>query len=118
MVGFLRYRDFKITDKEIPTGYRILGEDSPHFKPLRRVEITVEGKPDDFTVEFGIAEGRKKRRFWISPFLLSMFGGGHLHLKQLKSNEVWIKLEKEFRKYLQNVLLQLNGSMELSRTST
>lgn len=110
--NFLEERDFEIVKGETPKGYQLLAGDSPNFRLQGYVDVTIEGKPDDFNVKFSLCGRKKESR--VSPFLLGMFGGGYFHLQELKSNEAWMKLEKEFWKYLDDVLLYLNGSAEPS----
>jgi hypothetical protein len=39
-----------------------------------------------------------------------MFLGGYFSLRKLKSDEAWMKLEKELLQYIENVVFQLTGS--------
>lgn len=110
---FFKEKDFEAIKGEIPTGYQILAEDSPYFRIQGYVNVTIEGKPEDFTVKLDHC-GKKGKHSWFSPFLLGMFGGGYLLLQQLKSKEAWTKLEKQFWKHVENVVLQLTNSAELS----
>lgn len=110
---FFKEKDFEAIRGKIPTGYQILAEDSPHFKIHGYASVTIEGKPQDFTVKLEHC-GNNKKRSWVSPFLLNMLGGGYFFLQQLKSKEAWIKLEKEFWRHVENVVLQLTNSAELS----
>jgi hypothetical protein len=109
---FLEERDFEIVKGETPKGYQMLASDSPNFRLQGYVEVSIQGKPNDFDVKFKLC--RSKQKIWVSPFLLGMFGGGYLHIQELKSNEAWIKLEKELWKSLENIMLQLSGSAETS----
>ena len=54
---------------ENPTGYQIFAGDSPHFKISGYVSATVEGTPDDFTVNFELCTDKKKRDLHHSIFL-------------------------------------------------
>ena len=110
---FFKEKNFEAIKGEIPTGYQILAEDSPHFKIRGYVRVTIEGKPQDFTVKIDRG-GNKKRRSWFPPFLLRMFGGGYRLLQEVKSEEAWTKLGKQFWRHVENVVLQLTNSAELS----
>lgn len=111
--NFFQERDFEIVKGKTSKGYQILAGDSPYFRLQGYVDVTVEGKPEDFNVKFSLC-GREQKRFRVSSFLSSMFGGGYLALQELRSNEAWIKLKKEFWKYLDDVLLYPNGSAKPS----
>ena len=110
--NFLKERDFEIVKGETPKGYEILAGDSPDFRLRGYVDVTIEGKPNNFNLEFSLCGRNNESR--VSPFLLGMFGGGYFYLQELKSNEAWMKLKKEFWKYLDDVLLYLENSAEPS----
>lgn len=110
---FFKQKDFEAIKGETPRGYQILAEDSPYFKIQGYVSVTIEGEPEDFTVKLDHCEN-KKRHSWFPPFLLTMLGGGHLISQRLKSKEAWIKLEREFWRHMENAVLQLTNSAELS----
>ena len=110
---FFKEKDFEAIKGETPTGYQILAEDSPHFRIHGYVSVTIEGKPEDFTVKLDHC-GNRDEHSWFSPFLLQMLGGGYLFLQRLKSEEAWMKLEKEFWRHAENIVLQLTNSAELS----
>ncbi len=110
---FFKKKDFEAIKGEISTGYQILAEDSQYFEILGHISVTIEGKSQDFTVKIEHCRNEKKRS-WFSPFLLQMLGGGYLFIQEQKSDEAWIKLEKEFWRHVENVILQLTNSAELS----
>lgn len=110
---FFKEKDFEAIKREIPTGYQILGEDSPYFKIQGYVSVTIEGKPEDFVVKLDHC-GIKKKHSWLSPFLLSMLGGGYLISQRLKSKEAWIKLEREFWRHVEKTVQHLTNSAEIS----
>ena len=114
--NFFEQRDFEIVKGETPEGYQMLAHDSPNFKLQGHVEVSIEGKPNDFSVTFNFC--RSKRRVWVSPFLLGMLGGGYFHTQELRSDEAWAKLKKEFWKSLDNFLWHPTGLAETSHAHT
>jgi hypothetical protein len=101
---FFKERDFEAMKGKTATGYQILAEDSPIFRLGGFVSVTIEGKPDDFTVKLELCQKEKKRSF--APILLTtMFLGGYFLKSRLRSEEDWMKLEKEFWRYLGNLML-------------
>lgn len=106
---FFKERDFEAIKGEKPTGFHIFAENSPRFRLDGYVSVTIEGKPNDFTVELELCNKRKKRTF-IPILLTTMFLGGYFLSKRLRSEEDWMKLEKEFWKHLDNIMLYLNNS--------
>jgi hypothetical protein len=107
---FFKAKDFEAVKGEITTGYQIIAGGSPYFKISGEVSVTVEGKPDDFTVELKPATDKKKGDFPHSVFLESMIFGGYFLSRRLKSEEAWLKLEKEFWRHVENAVLQLSNS--------
>jgi hypothetical protein len=107
---FLRVKDFEAVKGTVPTGYQIFAENSPYFKINGCVSVTVEGTPENFTVNFELCMDKKKRGLPHSIFLESMFLGGYFIRKRLKSEEAWLKLEKEFWNHAENAVLRLSNS--------
>lgn len=115
--NFFKERDFEAIKGEKPTGYHIFAENSPYFKLDGYVSVTIEGKPDDFTVKLELCKEGKKRA--LTPILLTtMFLGGYFLSKRLRSEEDWMKLEKEFWKHLDNIVPYLNNSTADSARSS
>jgi hypothetical protein len=107
---FFKTKDFEAIKGDIPTGYQILASDSPYFKVDGCASVKIEGASNDFTVNLELCTNKKKRSFPHSVMLESMFFGGYLTLRRLKSEEAWLKLEKEFWIYTENAVLQLSNS--------
>jgi len=109
--NFFKERDFEAIKGETPTGYQILAEGSPYFRLEGHVSVTIEGKPDDFFVKLELCGGEKKHS--LTPIVLTtMFLGGYFLIRRLRSEEDWMTLEKEFWRYLDNVMLYLSNSVE------
>lgn len=115
--GFFKEKDFEAIKGEIPTGHQILADDSPYFKINGYVNVTIKGKPNDFVVKLEHCRKDKHPRF-VSIFLITMFGGGYFFSRQLKSQEAFMKLEKEFWKYVENAILHLTNSAESFNVSS
>jgi hypothetical protein len=109
---FFKEKNFDAIKGEVPTGYQILAEDSPFYKIIGHVSVTIEGNPDDFTVEFELSEERKKHSLPRGIFFESMFFGGYLTLRRLKSSEAWVKLGEDFWSHVENAVLQLTDSAQ------
>ncbi len=109
---FFKTRDFEAIRGETPTGYHIFASDSPHCKLEGYVSVSVEGKPEDFTVKIDLCSKAKKSAFHPPTFLVTMFTGGYFFLRRLKSDEAWLKLEKEFWQHVENNILHLTGSAD------
>jgi len=108
---FFIKEDFEAIKGEIPNGYQIFAHDSSYYKLNGYVNVTIIGKPSDFTVKLEFC--REGKGHFFGPILLStMFIGGYFLKRKLKSEEDWMKLEKKFWKYLDNIILHLNNSAD------
>lgn len=105
---FFKERDFEAIGEKTPTNYQILAGNSPVFRLLGSVSVTIEGKPENFVIKLEFCE--KRKRYEKYAFLLNMFGGGYAVLQEAKSDETWIKLEKEFWQYAENLVLHLTNT--------
>jgi len=113
---FFGERDFEVVRDKTPTSYQILADNSSRFKLIGYVSVTVEGKHDDFTVKLELHE--KKRRYSkYGSFLLGLFGGGILVRREAVSDEAWMKLEKEFWPYIENLVSNLTGTVKSSNNN-
>jgi hypothetical protein len=109
-----KVKDFEAIKGKTSTGYQILAENSPYFKIDGYARVTVEGTPDDFGVSFDLCTDRKKPAFLPSVLLEAMFFGGYFIKRRTESAEDWLKLEREFWRHVENVVLQLTNSAKFS----
>jgi len=107
---FFKVKDFEAIKGNIPTGYQIFAKDSPYFKIDGYMSATIEGTPDNFTINFEMCTDKKKRDIPHSIILESMLLGGYFISRRLKSEEAWLKLEKEFWRHVDNAVLHLSNS--------
>jgi hypothetical protein len=113
---FFGERDFEVVRDTLSTGYRILSGNSSRFRLMGYVSVTIEGKPDDFTVKLELIN-KKGQYSKYSGLLLSLFGGGILVRREAESEEAWIKLQKEFWLYVDNLVANLTGTAKSSDNS-
>lgn len=104
--------DFEAVRGETESGYKIFASDSPIFKMDGYICVTIEGKSQDFVVELELNKDERKRSFFSSAFLSAMLGGGYFLSKRLKSEEAWIKFQREFWKYVENAVQHLTNSAD------
>lgn len=111
---FFKEWDFEAVKGEIPTGYLIVAQESPYFKIDGYVSMAIEGNPNDFVVKFDLCKKSGRQFVKWGILLETMFLGGYLLLRNLKSEEDWLRLEKEFWRYVDNVLPSLDNSAKSS----
>jgi hypothetical protein len=113
---FFVKKDFEVIKGETEKGFKIIAYDSPNFKLDGSADVTIEGEKNDFTVSLDFCKESDKHDSPVrSIFLTTMLGGGYFLLKRLKSEETFLKLEKEFWAYVENVLYSAKGSGEDSK---
>jgi len=107
---FLKTLDFEIISGETVSEHAIFAGDSPNFPIDDHISVTIQGKPEDFVVKMELNDGKKKRSLFVSPLLMSLIGAGFLLSKRFRSEEAWLKLEREFWRHLENIVVQLTDS--------
>jgi hypothetical protein len=106
---FFKAKDFEALKTQTENGYQILAGDSAYYKFTGVVTLTLEGKPDNFSINVELAHG-KKRSLPGSIMLITMFGGGYFLTKQLKSDEEWIRFESDLWAYVNTAIANLTGT--------
>lgn len=112
---FFKERKFEVLGEKTPTNYQISAQNSSSFKLLGFVNVTIEGEPNNFVIKLELNETR--RRYAKYSALLKIFGGGYLALQEVKSDEAWMKLEKEFWPYAENSILNLTNTAKPSKNN-
>jgi len=109
---FFREKGFETRIKESDGEYEILVF-SQYIKGVREdVDVKISGNPNDFMIDLLV--GERARSSIRAGFLTSMFGGGGLVLRGLKSTEALKKLEEEFWMYVADSVGHLTNSAESS----
>jgi hypothetical protein len=113
--AFLEENYFEnVKKEELPNGHQIFARDSPFFDPGEYVNVKVEGESNNFVVRLNVCQKAKKKILQVSPLMLTMLGGGRFFLNELRSQENWLKFEKDFWRYVENELLSLVNSAKSS----
>jgi len=112
LAKFIKERNFEAIKGESPTGFQIFAEHSTVYRFNECAEISVEGKPSDFKVS--LVSCKKKRSLYRPFFMETMFFGGWLLNRRLRSEEDWLKFEKDFWRYADNAVLRLTNSSSRS----
>lgn len=112
---FFKERQFEVLGEKTPENYQITAANSPIFKILGTASVTIEGKPEDFTIKLEMRE-KRTRVSGFGSLLLRTFGGGYFYLQEVKSDEAWEKLEKEFWAHVENLILQLANTAKTSES--
>lgn len=73
-----------------------------------RLEVVISGNSNDFTIEL-IGSERAHASMKLG-LLTTMFGGGNIVLRSLRSREILDKFEREFWAYVEETVAQLVNS--------
>jgi len=107
LVQFFEARDFVTFREDSEKKYHIAVAPKRFHDILEEIDVYVSGEPDSFKVRFD--SGARSRELVRYGILTTVFGGGRLTLKGLKSQEALEKLEREFWIYLDRVIWSLSS---------
>lgn len=111
IISFFESEEFNnVTAFETERGYEIIVGDSKRYKMGNDVSVTIEGKPDEFTIN--LTSTKKEKGPSIPLMLAQMIGAGYFALKELKSEEAMQKLEKEFKLKINSIIAQARQTQE------
>jgi hypothetical protein len=105
LVGFFEKRKFVSSQENSENGHHVIVLPSPYHDIIEEIHVYISGQPNDFTVKFD--SGSRSRTMVRHGILTTVFGGGRLTLKGLKSQEELEKIEKEFWVYLDETIWSL-----------
>jgi hypothetical protein len=106
---FFGETDFETTVEKTQKGYMIQAVSKiPNLK--LRVNVTILGRPNDFTVEFSADGGGHSSLSMIAGYLTTMFGGGFLISREAKRREALDLLENSFWRHTQMQVADLVDS--------
>jgi hypothetical protein len=92
---FFEARKFEdITAVQNAAGYEIVAGDSQKYKIKSDLKVDIHRETEGFSVSLELA--KEVKRFNYPVMLATFFGGGYFFLKDLKSDESWRKIEREF----------------------
>jgi len=106
--NFFKDRSFKITKDRSASDYTISARPQKGVGILGRVIVKIRGDSNDFAIEFSTS-GHSRSALKLG-FMTTMFGGGSLVLRGLKSQEAVERLEKEFWIFIEEALAHLIDS--------
>ncbi|MEM3459530.1 MAG: hypothetical protein QXN36_01880 [Candidatus Bathyarchaeia archaeon] len=109
---FFKEKDFNAVKGTTDKGYQIFADDSKYYKIDGYVSVSIEGKPEKFSITFELCKEEHKRKLPASIMLVTMFGGGYFLRKQLKSDEEWLKLKRDFWIYVDKTVSNLTNTMQ------
>ncbi len=108
LVQFFKERKFAILEEDKDGKYRIIATPNQSHSIAESINVYIDGQPDDFKVRFDA--GSHSSELVRLGILTSVFGGGMITLKGLKSQEALEKLEKEFWHYVDRAVWSIADS--------
>ena len=104
---FLRSKGLKTRRNVLEEGYALLGTMSLPDR-YGSVIVRILGNANDFEVEFILNKPARSPTKW--GHLITLFGGGSILLRNMKSREAIEKLEREFWILVSEAVTKLSGS--------
>jgi len=105
---FFKEKGFMTLSEETDEGYRIFAKPRHIHDIIGKVSVFISGDPNDFVVKF--YSGAFSGSLVKFGNLTTLFGGGIMVLRGLKSQEAEEKLERSFAVYLNESVNSLAGS--------
>jgi hypothetical protein len=109
LIQFFEERSFSTFQEKSENKYHIVVAPRRFHDILEEIHVYINGQSDKFTVKFDA--GARSRELVRTGILATVFGGGRLTLKGLKSQEALEKLEREFWVYIDKVIWSSDGSL-------
>ena len=107
---FFRDKGFRTTKDWSASEYTISAKPQQGAGIIGRVIVRILGDPNDFLIEFSTSG---HSRFAVKlGFITTLFGGGSLVLRGLKSQEELEKLEKDFWVHVEEAIVHLINSTD------
>ena len=105
--NFFRDKGFRVTKDGSAPEYRISAKPQYGAGIIGHVTVRILGDPNDFSIEFSTsAHSRSTVKL---GFITTIFGGGSLVLRGLKSQEKLEKLEKDFWVHVEAIMRLTNS---------
>ena len=105
---FFKNREFKVAVNKRARGYRVTAAPTYVHEIVGNINVSVSGEPDDFVVNF--VAGARSGLYKKFGLLTSLFGGGVLLMRGMKSEEAEEKVERDFWVYVEEKIDFLAGS--------
>jgi hypothetical protein len=103
IIRFFDAKKFEdITAFQNDDGYQIIAGNSRTYKLRSDLKVDIHKEKDGFTVN--LEPLKETKRFNFPMTLATMFGGGYFLLKDLKCDEAWVKIEREFWNQVHSVI--------------
>jgi len=107
---FFRDKGFRVTKVWSAPEYTISAKPQQGVGIIGRVTVRILGDPNDFFIEFSTS-GHSRSAVKLG-FITTIFGGGSLVLRGLKSQEALEKLEKDFWVHVEEAIVHLTNSTD------
>jgi len=108
--NFFRDKGFRVTKDGSAPKYTISAKPQQGVGIIGQVTVKILGDPNDFLIEFSTS-GHSRSAVKLG-FITSIFGGGSLVLRGLKSQEALEKLEKDFWVHVEETIVHSTNSTD------
>jgi len=105
---------FEVTTNETKNCHRILAKDSPNYDINGQIAVTIDGKPEEFSIKIELQKENKPKILSFPTILTTLLGGGYLLIQHSKSDEEWIEFRKNFWQQVDRIVMSLSSSANSS----
>jgi len=105
---FFKNREFKVAVNKGARGYTVTAAPTYVHEIVGNIHVSVSGEPNDFVVKF--IAGTRSGLYKKFGLLTSLFGGGVLLMRGMKSEEAEEKVERDFWVYVEEKIDLLANS--------
>lgn len=105
---FFTKKGFAVDASKSDGKFQILVKPKTQHKILERVQVSITGNSDDFSVKLSATS--RSRGFMIFGALTALLGGGFFASKGLRSDETVEKFEKDFRVFIAEKVWELQNA--------
>ena len=108
IIFFFEERRFRVERKKLKKGYQIECRPEVVDDLIKGVTVKILGEPNDFAIEYQDME--QTHTVTMLGRIMSLFGGGILVLKGLKSQEAQKKFENKFWSFIDKTIATMVDS--------
>jgi hypothetical protein len=106
---FFEARKFEeIVATKNDSGYDLVAGNSSKYKIKSDLKMIIQRDSEGFSVSLELAKEVKKFNYPV--MLATFFGGGYFLLRDLKSDESWTKIEREFWQEVSTAIMRAEES--------
>jgi hypothetical protein len=110
IIKFFEENYFEVTVNKTESDWQVLAGRSPNYEINGQVAVTIEGKPNEFSIRTELHGKKESKTSSLPTLLTTLLGGGYFILQRCRSDEAWIELKKDLWEHMNRSVMLLSGS--------